>query len=120
MIAPLDGTANWDAVEDFAHRFALALEQAQPDRFTASMSKARRKGRIFLDWLRNQRGSTAVMPWSVRARDHAPVATPVSWDELADLEAANLFTLEDPGQLLDRAKALDPGWGRVRQALPAT
>jgi bifunctional non-homologous end joining protein LigD len=120
VIAPLDGSADWDAVEDFAHRFALALEQAEPDRFTASMSKARRKGRIFLDWLRNQRGSTAVMPWSVRARDHAPVATPITWDELGDLEAANLFTLEDPGELLDRAKSLDPGWCRVRQALPGT
>lgn len=118
VIAPLDGKAGWDAVEDFAHRFARALEQAQPERFTANLSKARRKGRIFVDYLRNQRGSTAVMPWSARAREGAPVATPLAWEELRTIASPAQFTLHDPAALLARAAALDPGWGTARQALP--
>ena len=118
VIAPLDGTAGWDAVEDFAQRFARALEQAEPDRFTANLSKARRKGRIFVDYLRNQRGSTAIMPWSVRAREGAPVATPLGWEELRTISSPAQFTLAQPAALLARAAALDPGWGVARQALP--
>ncbi|MCC4233632.1 DNA ligase D [Sphingobium soli] len=64
VIAPLTPTAEWPQVKDFAHRFALALAQADPDRFTAALAKARRTGKIFIDYLRNQRGATAVMPYS--------------------------------------------------------
>jgi bifunctional non-homologous end joining protein LigD len=66
VIAPLTPSAEWPQVKDFAHRFALALSQAQPERFTAALAKAKRTGRIFIDYLRNQRGATAVMPYSVR------------------------------------------------------
>ena len=59
------------------------------------MSKAKRKGRIFIDWLRNERGATAVAPYSIRARKSGPVATPVTWEELADLDAANSFHIPD-------------------------
>jgi bifunctional non-homologous end joining protein LigD len=59
------------------------------------MSKAKREGRIFIDWLRNERGATAVAPFSVRARPGAPVAVPVGWDELSRLKAANAFSLDD-------------------------
>ena len=88
----------------------MSWPQAEPDRFTATMSKAKRKGRIFIDWLRNERGATAIAPYSLRARPGAPVAMPVSWDELQTLEAANGFTmgdarerLEDPCPYLDAA-----------------
>jgi DNA ligase D-like protein (predicted polymerase) len=82
VVVPLRPVAEWPAVKDFASRFAHALSENAPDRYTATMSKAKRKGRIFIDWLRNQRGSTSVLPYVVRARPGAPVATPVSWREL--------------------------------------
>lgn len=83
------------------------------------MSKARRKGRIFIDWLRNQRGSTAVLPFSARARPGAPVAGPVSWDELRNMTDAHPFSIADVGTLIARSedKAL-AGWGFASQILP--
>jgi bifunctional non-homologous end joining protein LigD len=117
VIAPLTPAAHWADVEGFAKSFAQALEQADPKRYTASMSKARRKGRIFIDWMRNRRGSTAVLPYSVRAREGAPVAVPVSWDMLAEARAANMFTLADPGAIVAHAQGLDAGWGQADQRL---
>jgi bifunctional non-homologous end joining protein LigD len=78
VVVPLTPDAEWPAVKDVAARFSQALAQAEPERFVATMSKARRKGRIFIDWLRNQRGATAVLPYVVRARPGAPVAAPVT------------------------------------------
>jgi len=92
---------------------------AEPDRFTATMSKAKRKGRIFIDWLRNQRGSTAVLPYSARARTGAPVAAPVAWNELAALTDAQPFSIGDRSRLIDRAKSRTlKGWGFAAQLLP--
>src|SRR3546814_20248893 len=59
------------------------------------MAKAKRKGKIFIDWLRNQRGSTAILPYSARARSGAPVAAPVSWSDLKDIETPAMFSVED-------------------------
>ena len=92
---------------------------AEPDRFTANMSKAKRTGRIFLDYLRNQRGSTAVLPYSARAREGAPVAVPIAWGELGDMKDAHPFGIGDAKTLIERAesKAL-AGWGFAEQRLP--
>ena len=119
VVAPLDATADWPAVSDFAERFSRAIAEAEPDMFTANIRKAQRKNRIFLDWLRNQRGATAVMPYSARAREGAPVAAPIAWDELDRYESGHHFTIRDADELLERAssKAL-VGWGKVTQALP--
>jgi bifunctional non-homologous end joining protein LigD len=68
------------------------------------MSKAKRKGRIFIDWLRNQRGATAVLPWSVRAREGAGVAVPVTWATLAKLTAGNSFSAADPAAVLAQVR----------------
>ncbi|HVF93533.1 MAG TPA: DNA ligase D [Sphingomonas sp.] len=119
VIAPLTPQAEWPAVKDFAHRFAMALAQAEPERFTAALAKAKRTGRIFIDYLRNQRGATAVMPYSVRAREHAPVAVPITWDELRGLDGAAHWHLGDAAELLKRAASKDlAGWGRADQILP--
>jgi len=119
VIAPLTTGHGWAAHTDFAHRFATALSMAEPDRFLATMSKAKRKGRIFIDWLRNQRGATAIVPYSARARDGAPVAAPVGWDELGKIETAARWTIRDSAELNERARqgAL-VGWGFAEQVLP--
>jgi bifunctional non-homologous end joining protein LigD len=119
VVVPLTPEAEWPEVKDFAQRFCVALATAEPDRFTANLAKAKRKGRMFLDYLRNQRGATAVMPFSARARDGAPVSAPVSWDELDDLTSGALFSVNDAETLLQRAssRALQ-GWGEASQVLP--
>jgi bifunctional non-homologous end joining protein LigD len=78
-----------------------------------------RKGRIFLDWLRNQRGATAVMPFSARAREGAPVAAPVAWDELDRYASGHHFCIRDVDELLDRGSSKTlAGWGKAKQSLP--
>lgn len=119
VVVPLDPGHSWDAHKDFSKRFAEALSLAEPDRYVATMSKAKRKGKIFIDYLRNQRGSTAIMPWSARAREQAPVAVPIGWDALADVAKAGVWTIRNAEELLEHAA--DPGlkgWGFARQALP--
>ncbi len=119
VIVPLQPRAEWPEVKDFAQRFAIAMASAEPDRFTANLAKARRKGRIFIDYLRNQRGATAIMPYSARAREGAPVAVPINWDELDEMEGGNRFTVRDVDLLLERASSRKlQGWGEANQALP--
>jgi len=119
VIAPLTPDAEWPAVKDFAQRFATAIAQHEPERFTAALAKAKRTGRIFVDYLRNQRGATAVMPYGVRARPEAPVAAPVTWDELKKLETAARWHIGDAAVLVKRAGSKDlSGWGRADQRLP--
>lgn len=103
VVAPLIPAAEWPAVKAWAKGFGEGLAVEMPDAFVANMSKAKRKGRIFVDWLRNQRGATAVMPYSVRARDGARVAIPMTWDQLAAAAAGNAFTAADPAAVLVQA-----------------
>ena len=119
VVVPLDATKDWPTVKSFADRFSRAISEAEPQTFTANIRKVERKGRIFLDWLRNQRGATAVMPYSARAREGAPVSAPVTWAELDDFESGHHFSIRDADQLLKRAssKAL-ASWGKAKQALP--
>jgi bifunctional non-homologous end joining protein LigD len=119
VVVPLTRQAEWDAVRGFARRVCAALAASDPRRFTIALPKAQRAGRIFLDFLRNQRSATAILPWSLRARAGAPVAAPVSWDELPGIERASLFTIADRDLLLrrGRSRALK-GWGKTGQTLP--
>ena len=82
VVTPIKANLDWAAVKQFAHSFALAMEQQRPNLYLTKMSKAARKGRIFIDYLRNERGSTAIAPYSPRARAGAAVAVPLSWSEL--------------------------------------
>ena len=120
VVVPLDPGHSWAVHKDFAKRFAEALSMAEPERFLATMSKAKRKGKIFIDWLRNQRGATAVLPYSARAREGAPVAVPIAWGELKAMENAHPFSICDAKRLIDRARSQSlAGWGFAQQALPA-
>jgi len=121
VVAPLDQSATWTRVKSFAERFSRAIAEAEPEIFTANIRKNQRKGRIFLDWLRNQRGATAVMPYSARAREGASVAAPISWDELGKTRGGDGYTIRDADELIKRASSkLLAGWGKARQKLPKT
>ncbi|MDB5389614.1 MAG: putative ligase-like protein [Planctomycetaceae bacterium] len=84
VVVPLARRNEWADLKEFSKAIAQQMAADSPDRFTAVMSKAARHGKIFVDYLRNDRGATAVAPYSTRAREGAPVATPLSWDELSD------------------------------------
>ncbi len=119
VIAPLTPRAEWPEVKDFASRFAQTLAKGEPSRFTAALAKAQRGGKIFVDYLRNQRGATAVMPYGVRSRAGAPVAAPVTWEELSDLDSPARWRISDADELIKRAKSTAlSNWGRANQALP--
>ena len=119
VVAPLDQSADWPAVKSFAERFSRAIAEAEPELFTANIRKNQRKGRIFLDWLRNQRGATAIMPFSARAREGAPVSAPIAWDELDATRSGGRFTVKDAETLLERASSrILQGWGEAAQNLP--
>nr|WP_295663276.1 DNA ligase D [Polymorphobacter sp.] len=104
VVAPLIPDAEWPAVKAWARAFAESLEAEMPDAFVANMSTAQRKGRIFVDWLRNQRGATAVLPYSVRAREGAGVAVPITWAQLSETVAGSAFTAADPAAVLAQSK----------------
>lgn len=116
VVAPLAKKNGWDEVKGFSRDVAVLLAVNEPDRFVATMSKAKRKGRIFIDWLRNERGSTAIAPYSTRSRDGGPVAVPVGWEELGTLDAANSFR---PSDVEKRLLDADPweAYSDVRQSL---
>ncbi|RWX71302.1 DNA ligase D [Mesorhizobium sp. M4B.F.Ca.ET.089.01.1.1] len=119
VIAPLIPQAEWPQVKDFAHRLAQAVAQSDPSHFTAALSRARRKGRIFVDYLRNQRGATAIMPYSARSRPGAPVAAPITWAEMKTIDAPSHFHVGDAPELKKRAASKSlAGWGRADQSLP--
>ncbi|RLQ88783.1 DNA ligase D [Notoacmeibacter ruber] len=101
VTARLRRIADYDTVTLFAQTLAAYLGDSQPKRFTANMRKAKRGGRIFVDWLRNQRGATAASPYSLRARKGGPLAMPATWDELDTLKAANTFDLSNGYERLD-------------------
>jgi len=119
IVVPLDPVAEWDEVREFAKAFCTTLAEADPHRFTVALPKKERRGRIFLDFLRNQRTATAIMPYSARARAGMSVATPVTWKELADVHRSDAFTIGDVETLLKRAKSRDlKDWGCTDQRLP--
>jgi bifunctional non-homologous end joining protein LigD len=119
VVVPLTPSAEWPEVREFAKLFCAALAEAAPERFTVALPKERRRGRIFLDFLRNQRTATAILPYSARARDASPVAVPISWDELDAIERADAFSVADAGELLQRAKRpVLSSWGVGDQMLP--
>ncbi|CDX35689.1 DNA ligase D [Mesorhizobium sp. SOD10] len=107
VLVPLKPSAEWDEVKDFAHDFARALEQAAPDRYTATLSKKARTGKIFVDYLRNGRGATTVAPYSSRAKKGATISMPVTWPEIEKGLAPNAFPLGDKTTLAQLKKA-DP------------
>ena len=119
IVVPLKPQAPWDEVREFAKTFCAALAQAAPERFTVALPKPQRRGRIFLDFLRNQRTATAIQPYSARARRGMPVATPVNWEELSDMDSSDPFSIAHVEQMLERATSRKlKRWGADAQILP--
>lgn len=97
VVLPLEPKADWVKVKAFARDFAQALEQAEPKLYTAKLAKAARKGRIFIDYLRNGRGATAIAAYSTRARKGAAVSMPIAWTELEQGVAPDAFRASTDG-----------------------
>jgi DNA ligase D len=120
LVAPLAPKLGWDVVKAFAKAIADALVSARPDRYTANPLKKTREGKIFVDYLRNQRGGSAIVNYSTRAKKGAPVACPLRWDELKGLKAATPYTVKTlPARL--KAMKRDPweGYSSTRQSITA-
>lgn len=119
VVVPLTPKHGWDHIRSFAEAMARIMAQEDPKRYLAVMSKAARKGRIFIDYLRNARGATAIAPFSTRARKGAPVSWPITWDALGTLESAHPVSVDNYAEALKAEKG-DPwrGYFEVRQVLP--
>ena len=115
IVIPLKGGHSWDDHRNFAEAVARVMADEEPNRFVANMSKAKRHGKIFIDYLRNQRGATAIAPFSSRAREGAPVAWPISWQQLARLKNAQPAHVDD-----FKLPSVDPwkGYFKLKQKLP--
>jgi len=83
VVVPLSRRHEWDEVKAFARALAESIAAERPQDYTAKAAKRERTRRIYIDWLRNTEGATAIAPYSVRARAGAPVAMPLHWDEVA-------------------------------------
>lgn len=127
VVVPLDRSADFDTVRDFARSLAEVLARRRPEHFTVKQRKKKRQGRLFLDYLRNSYGQTSVAPYSLRPLPGAPVATPLDWSEVHDTALHsqsytidNIFRRlgqkEDPWQnLFDRAHSLDAAREKLKE-----
>jgi len=86
VVIPIEPALDWATAKSFAHAFVVSMERASPSRYLTKMTKAARVGKIYLDYLRNERGATAVAAFSPRARAGVNVSMPLSWSELAAKE----------------------------------
>jgi bifunctional non-homologous end joining protein LigD len=104
VVVPIEPTLRWNAIKGFSRAIAELFAGTFPDRFTAKISKATRRGKIFVDYLRNDEGSTAIAAYSIRARANAPVAMPVAWEELAKEVRFDHFNVRNVPARLKRLK----------------
>lgn len=119
VLLPIRPTENWTIGKTFSQKFVQAMAKAEPGKYLTSMAKAQRGGKIFLDYLRNGRGQTAVGAYSTRARPGAPVSTPIAWEEVGTGMLPAHFTLLNLSRRLDSLQH-DPwaGFFELDQALP--
>jgi len=125
VCVPLLPERAWEELEEFTRAVALRLVRDEPETFTANLLKSARKGKVYVDYLRNVRGANAVGAYSTRAREGAPVSVPVDWDELDRLSAPTDSTIaEVPLRVLGFSSGplVDPWarYGKVKQRVPAS
>lgn len=119
VVVPLAPAVAWEDAKHFAGQVALILAAERPGMFVSIAGEQKRDKRIFIDWLRNARGATAVASYSLRAREGAPVAMPIEWSELPRLRSGAAYTLKSALKKI-RSRPSDPwtGFHDVRQGLP--
>ena len=119
IVVPLSPASGWEDAKSFCKLFAETMQSYAPEKYIATMSKSERHGKIFIDWLRNTYCATSVASWSLRAREHATVAVPIRWDELAKVTSPATYTLS---KAIRHARKLqsDPweGIDSLQQSLP--
>ncbi|MGO7131781.1 non-homologous end-joining DNA ligase [Rhizobium leguminosarum] len=115
VVTPLAPKAGWAEVKDFAHSLAESMSADAPDKYLATATKAKRGGHIYIDYLRNGRGNTAVAAYSTRARSGAPVSMPLDWSELNEVSGPAAFTLANVPQRLE-TRPKDHPWGNFFDA----
>ena len=120
VVVPIKPAVGWDEAKAFCRQVAEAIGRDDPSRYIATARRAKRAGRVFIDYLRNGRGATSVAPYSARARVGAPVAVPVRWEELGRLAGPADYTVETVGRRLARLRS-DPwkNYDRAEQSLEA-
>lgn len=102
VVVPFSQTKNWKTFYEFAQKIAIYAEQTWPELFTTNIKKAERKRKIFLDYLRNNRGSTCVAPFSLRSRETATISMPISWNNLNKIKP-NEITLNNYKKYLNNS-----------------
>lgn len=117
VVVPIERRSSWDEARELTKAVARRAAAQAPERYVAEAARDKRHGKVFIDYLRNSRGSTWVAPYSTRARDGAPVSMPLAWDEIDDTRA-DAYTVANARQRL-AALERDPwaGIGAVRQRL---
>jgi len=121
VVVPIRRRTSWEDAKAFCRAVAELTVAAAPDRYVATMSKAARRGKIFVDYLRNDRGATAIAPYSTRARPGATVSVPIAWDELTNRLTSDYFHVANIARRLARLKE-DP-WqdlARTNQTITAS
>lgn len=118
VVFPIKPEYDWDTIKQFSKIFVQFIVENYPDDYVMQMTKSERKGKIYVDYLRNQRGATAIAPYSTRARNGAPVATPLDWDELTNKKEDTFYTIETLPKRLNKLKK-DPWYDffRIKQKL---
>jgi bifunctional non-homologous end joining protein LigD len=117
VVVPFRRGHDWDAHRDFSEALARVMAADSPDRYVANMSKKKRQGKIFVDYLRNTRGATAISPFSTRSRKGAFVSVPVSWPQLSKMKDADPVAVGEVKRFVGRSDPW-PGYFKVRQTLP--
>jgi bifunctional non-homologous end joining protein LigD len=120
VVLPIRRRDPWPTMKLFCHKFVDQVVADAPGEFTANMSKAARQGKIFIDYLRNERGATSIAPYSTRARVGAPVSAPLAWDELGPKIRGDYYTVANLPSRLAKLRS-DPwaGIDKVRQSITA-
>ncbi|SPB18286.1 ATP-dependent DNA ligase [Caballeronia novacaledonica] len=120
VVVPLAKQAGWDDMKDFSQAVAQHMASTLPKLFSAKMGMQNRKGKIFIDYLRNNRGSSTVAAFSLRARPGLGASMPLSWDELDEVESGDQWNIGNVRERLDALKS-DPwaGYDKARQRLTA-
>ncbi|MCB0322107.1 MAG: DNA ligase D [Bdellovibrionales bacterium] len=119
VVTPIRPKLGWDEVKAFSAALSKVVAAAQPDRFVTVMTKKKRSGKIFIDYLRNGRGATAIAGYSTRARAGAPVAVPLRWDEVASRFGRTAYTVANVPRRLASLKE-DPWEGYFDSERPIT